>query len=734
MNTNSITILNSSTPCNKKFTLLKDEIHKSPATPIYDASALTLPVETLEEMAAVLRSISDNPSAAIILGYTDKESYRILSQSKITSGEVGVARSKKNFQPSLWALLDYDGGLGFTSYQQWEEAILKIVPTFANFGRIVLPSSSSRVGSASEKFHIYVKCERLEDKEAFHALAVKHPKLIDPQTFFSNALVYEGAPSVCEKISMSPATITVLAGSAASLPRPGATGLLEKLEPFGPVKVDTGKYELTRCPWSDDHTDTIGGAFYREKGSSHEYPLETFKCMHAACQGRSIDDLKAVLGVSVVGNRGIIEPGEVQGFLEDFFIARWGNNYSICQMLPGGDLIRVRENEFRLKMRAYKVRSLDDKLIPLSEYWLSSLDRREYDEVRCDPSMMCGPNVFNLWQGFAVTPAIGDWLLMKTHIQEIIADGNQELSEHLIKWIAYLFQYPHLQHKTAIVLNSTREGTGKSFLTDTICRIIGHRHTFQASQAKDIVGKFNSHLQHTVFVAANEAFFAGNHADSNSLKDFITNGHMKLEAKGYDAYSGVNMNSMIITSNEERVIAASQSARRFTVCEVSEVKTGDAGYFNALADHMMEDGGDEAMLYDMLRMDLSNFNPSAIVKTKALEAQKIASLSPVEDWLYQAAVDGEFQGVIETSKIQSYEGEFMILDEDRPVANTVLYSNFLEYVGNSRAEYSGWTFGKFIRKLRKIKYRGNYLCYPVRKQLLRCTHIPKFKDILDMVK
>jgi hypothetical protein len=62
-------------------------------------------------------------------------------------------------------------------------------------------------------------------------------------------------------------------------------------------------------------------------------------------------------------------------------------------------------------------------------------------------------------------------------------------------------------------------------------------------------------------------------------------------------------------------------------------------YFKAIRDQM-DNGGREAMLYDLQHVDLSNFDPRRIPVTAALQDQKFRSMQPVEKWWLQKLQEG----------------------------------------------------------------------------------------------
>nr|WP_281414725.1 primase-helicase family protein [Plastoroseomonas arctica] len=174
------------------------------------------------------------------------------------------------------------------------------------------------------------------------------------------------------------------------------------------------------------------------------------------------------------------------------------------------------------------------------------------------------------------------------------------------------------------------EGTGKGTLAKALMRLVGY-HGLAVYNSKHLVGNFNAHLRDTILLFADEAFFAGDRAAVGVLKGLITEPWLMLEGKFQNAVQGPNYLHILMASNEDWVVPASLDARRFFVLEVSEARKNDIGYFAAIW-QQMDAGGFEAMLHDLLHMDLTTFNVRAVPATEGLERQRKLSLTTTEAW------------------------------------------------------------------------------------------------------
>jgi hypothetical protein len=160
----------------------------------------------------------------------------------------------------------------------------------------------------------------------------------------------------------------------------------------------------------------------------------------------------------------------------------------------------------------------------------------------------------NLWRGFGVkeNPG-GDWSLMREHIRDVLASGDDASDRYLIRWIAWGFQNPTKAAEVAIALMSKEKGTGKGILGRALCRIYGG-HGVQLVQRSHLVGKFNAHMAMCGFLFSDEAIWPGFKEDEAVLKALITEPTLQIERKGVDAFTMPNALKIMLASNSERVV------------------------------------------------------------------------------------------------------------------------------------------------------------------------------------
>jgi hypothetical protein len=330
---------------------------------------------------------------------------------------------------------------------------------------------------------------------------------------------------------------------------------------------------------------------------------------------------------------------------------------------------------------------------PVADIWLQHAKRRQFiGGVTFDPSgAPTPPDVLNLWNGFAVQPRPGSWGKLRVHIRDVVCAGNREQYEYVIRWMARMVQHPAEQGEVAIVMRGS-EGCGKGTLAKVLKRILG-QHALAISNAKHLTGNFNAHLRDCVFLFADEAFFAGDRQHVGVLKSLITEPYLTVEGKYQNAVQCPNFLNVMMASNEEWVVPASLEARRFCVLEVLDIHKNDQAWFAAIWAEM-DAGGYEAMLHDLLRYNLTNFNVRRVPATEGLQRQKKLSLDTNHSWW----LDVVYRGYVFRSKL-GLEEHFGQWHEE--ASTELLYTSYVEFAERKHERHllSREQFGRFMISL-----------------------------------
>jgi len=281
--------------------------------------------------------------------------------------------------------------------------------------------------------------------------------------------------------------------------------------------------------------------------------------------------------------------------------------------------------------------------VPLSTWWLTHRDRRQYRGITFWPGKGKVVNdCLNLWRDWGCEAVEGDWSLISDHIETVLASGNEEFSEYLIRWIAWSIQNPDKQAEVAIVLIGAK-GSGKGTLVRLLERVFG-QHCFQVSSREEVIGKFNGHLQDCILFIADEAYWGGDKRCVGRLQAMITEPKLTIERKGIDAFEVRNLLHIIMLAEPGWVIPAGRYERRYAAFAVSTVKRGNRAYFRELHDQI-HNGGAEAMFFDLRTMDLGDWHPrevpDALLTNPTLQKQQSYNLPPLDQWYLTLLHNGQ---------------------------------------------------------------------------------------------
>jgi len=280
---------------------------------------------------------------------------------------------------------------------------------------------------------------------------------------------------------------------------------------------------------------------------------------------------------------------------------------------------------------------------PLGQWWLGHRDRLQFRGVTFRPgSPKIVNECLNLWQGWGVEAKLGDWGLIRKHIEEVLAGGNEEFAEYIVRWIAWSIQNPAAPAEAALVLIGEK-GAGKGTLVRCLQRIFG-AHAFQVTSRDEVIGKFNGHLQDCILFIADEAYWGGDKRCVGRLQGMITEKTLPIERKGIDLVQVPNYLHVVMLAEPGWVIPAGRFERRYAALAVSTDRRGDRDYFRALHEQI-GNGGPEAMFYDLRQAPLGGWHPREIPETllrnPALQEQQVHTLPPWEQWYVMLLHNGK---------------------------------------------------------------------------------------------
>ena len=248
-------------------------------------------------------------------------------------------------------------------------------------------------------------------------------------------------------------------------------------------------------------------------------------------------------------------------------------------------------------------------------------------------------NFLNLWEGPTIMPREGLWLLIQDFLYAIICDGDWDSYIYLIYFFAHALQKPE-EKPGVMVIMIGGQGIGKGTLGRIFQRIWSATY-IQVNNVGEVVGTFNAILERAYVVFLDEALFAGNRRGTDELKSIVTEPIIQISEKYQPSRQIRSVHRFIAATNSDHFKNTERDDRRDFTLRVSEARKGDLEYWTVLNDEI-ENGGVEAMVFDLLQIDLSGFNIRSKPNTKELVEQKIHSLDPIQRWWHDGLYNGTF--------------------------------------------------------------------------------------------
>jgi len=335
---------------------------------------------------------------------------------------------------------------------------------------------------------------------------------------------------------------------------------------------------------------------------------------------------------------------------------------------------------------------------PLGTVWLKHPKRRAYNGIElCPNNKTLNQNYYNMWRGWSVEPKKGSWPLFREQI-DLIAHHNPEHAAYIIAWMAETIQNPQRPIGISLAFRG-QQGTGKSTFAKWFGSLFGHHFLHLDSESR-LLGRFNAHLHNAILVFADEAVWAGGKQGLGALKRMVTEDTLAIERKGIDTIAVKNMIHMLIASNEDWFVPAGFDDRRFAIFKVSNKRRNDSDFFRAVQKELFEQGGLQALLYDLLEYS-SDIDVKKIPKTDERESQQQMTLSPMDEWWQEVLHDGDLWAA--ENRYRSSDPNEIAPDWDEfKVDRETLYDSYATSIERANRRYTVGSKGALGRSLKKL--------------------------------
>jgi hypothetical protein len=278
----------------------------------------------------------------------------------------------------------------------------------------------------------------------------------------------------------------------------------------------------------------------------------------------------------------------------------------------------------------------------VAKLWLEWPNRRQVESVAYEPGK---PRFFddciNRWRGMGVEPVAGNVQPWEQLLEKLIPDPT--VRRWFEQWCAYPIQHMGTKLKSAVVMWSTQQGTGKTTAATSLARVYGTNAA--AINEADLGKQFNEWALDKQFVTANEITGGDKRNSADFMKELIA-GHenLRINQKFLPEISIRNCINFLFTSNHPNSFYLEPSDRRYCIIEVPNVAP-DRKFFDAYWT-WLDNGGPAHLYHHLQHLPLDGFHPHAEPPVTDAKLDMIAlSKSDLDRWLeerYETAPDAVF--------------------------------------------------------------------------------------------
>ena len=303
-----------------------------------------------------------------------------------------------------------------------------------------------------------------------------------------------------------------------------------------------------------------------------------------------------------------------------------------------------------------------DVKMTINHFWVNP-DTHVYDSVAFSPTSKA-PTTLNYWVGSLANPAPGDWSVIRTYLREVICDEDIALYNYLVQYIAHMLQHPEEKPGIVLVLLG-RQGTGKGVFFQLL-NSLWPKTTLLVSDVAQVLGQFNAALERHYVICMDEALFNGDKKSLERLKSLVTEKTCHVEQKYQPARTIESVHRFVAASNNEHFAHVDADDRRFLFIRVSSKQQNSRKFFSTLIAAIEDECTIGAMVYDLLRLDLRDFDVRMRPMTKEHGHQKLQSLAGFDRYWFEALVTGN---LVSTSAIADQWSEPCFVSTDSLMVN-----------------------------------------------------------------
>jgi hypothetical protein len=252
---------------------------------------------------------------------------------------------------------------------------------------------------------------------------------------------------------------------------------------------------------------------------------------------------------------------------------------------------------------------------------------------------------WNAWYPSGLEPVKGDVSPWTALLDHVFAGAAAEHRRWFEQWCAYPLQHPGAKLYTAVALWSVQHGVGKNILAECLRGVYGENTNAVMVGRAELTGSFNSLLKNRQFIHGDEVSGSDKREHADELKKLIADEWLCINEKFLPEVRLPNHANLLFTTNRPDAFFLDDEDRRLFVHEiVSGPKP--AAFYERIREWKASGKGRSALLYHLMTLDLSGFDPRARAPmTAAKQAMQRDGKGAVGAWCHDLYADGYATGL-----------------------------------------------------------------------------------------
>ena len=276
--------------------------------------------------------------------------------------------------------------------------------------------------------------------------------------------------------------------------------------------------------------------------------------------------------------------------------------------------------------------------------WIQWPNRREVEAITYRPNTTeriiedNGKRLLNFWRGWGVEEKRGNVGPWRELFEYLTRSETVETRRWLLQWFAYPIQHPGTKLFSAVAIWGSAQGTGKTLLGETIIKLYGENG--QRVGAEQLTSPYNGWAVSKQFILGDEITGNDSRGHADKLKGLITGEFVRVNEKYQPEFDIPNCINFYFTSNHPDAFYIDSQDRRHLIVEAPPAPLPDEFYKEY--ERWLRAEGPAALMYELRRVDLSGFNPTARPpRTVAHEIMSDVAQSEVGRFIHAVMTDPE---------------------------------------------------------------------------------------------